>query len=108
MTDSQCQDKYVVHELLRPGEQPSAPCVSGAMRANEMGGRDIVCGDDGFWRECVKMWSNRARREIVVDAGRVVHRGKSHSECSLVPHPSPLSSPMFRIHHSRISHSMGT
>ncbi|KAF9652811.1 hypothetical protein BDM02DRAFT_3136795 [Thelephora ganbajun] len=74
MTDSQCQDKYVVHELLGPGEQPSAPCKPGSMRANEMGGRDIVCGDDGFWRECVKVWSHRAKREIVVDAGRVVHR----------------------------------
>jgi hypothetical protein len=37
-----------------PGEQPSAPCTPGAMRANEVEGRDIVCGDDGFWRECVR------------------------------------------------------
>ena len=76
MTDSQCQDKYAVHELLRRGERPSAPCTPDVMRANEMEGRDIMCGDDGFWRECVKVWSNRARREIVVDAGQVVHRGE--------------------------------
>ena len=82
MTDSQCQDKYAVHELLHPGEQPSAPCTSGTIRANEVGGRDIVCGEDGFWRECVKVWSNRARREIVVDAGQVVHRGEHYPEYS--------------------------
>jgi len=53
MTDSQCQDKYAIHELLHRGEQPSAPCTPGAMRGNEVKGRDIVCGEDGFWRECV-------------------------------------------------------
>lgn len=74
MTDSKCQDKYVVHELLQPGELPSAPCTTRAMRDNEVKGRDIVCGEDGFWRECVKVWSNRARRDIVVDVGQVVHR----------------------------------
>lgn len=76
MTDSICQDKYVIHELLRPGESPSALCTARAMRDNEVKGRDIVCGEDGFWRECVKVWSNHAQREIVVDAGQVVHRGK--------------------------------
>lgn len=85
MTDSKCQDKYVVHELLRAGEQPSAPCVAHEMRENEVNGRDIVCGEDGFWRECVKVWSNRARRNIVVDVGQVVHRGKSRPENFLVP-----------------------
>lgn len=79
MTDSQCQDKYAVHELLHRGEQPSAPCTPGAMRGNEVEGRDIVCGDDGFWRECVKVSTNRSRGEVVVDAGKVVHRGKPHS-----------------------------
>ena len=87
MTDSQCQDQYAVHELLHPGEQPSAPCTPGALRGNELKGRDIVRGDDGFWRECVKVWSNRARREIVVDAGQVVHRGKSRSEPICVDSP---------------------
>lgn len=91
MTDSQCQDKYAVHEFLRPGEQPSVPCTPGAMRANEVEGRNIVCGDDGFWRECVKVWSNRARREIVVDAGRVLHRGNPHSKRSSIS-PSLISS----------------
>lgn len=90
MTDSQCQDKYTVHELLHPGEQPSAPCTPGTLRANEVRGRDIVCGEDGFWRECVKVWSNRARKEIVVDAGQVVHRGKPHSEV-VVNSPSLIS-----------------
>jgi ribonuclease Z len=85
MTDSKCQDKYVVHELLRPGEQPSAPCTTGEMRDNEVKGRDIVCGEDGFWRECVKAWSNRARRDIAVDAGQVVHRGKLYSEHLPIP-----------------------
>ena len=87
MTDSQCQDKYAVHELLSPGEQPSVPCTSGVMRNNEVEGRDILCGADGFWREFVKVWSNRARREIVVDAGQVVHRGEPHSERSLLVVP---------------------
>jgi hypothetical protein len=107
MTDSQCQDKYVVHELLRPGESPSAPCASPAMRDNEVKGRDIVCGEDGFWRECAKVWSNRARRDIVVDAGQVIHRGKSYLDNLLGPCRSALSSSMFRIRHSRISHEMG-
>ena len=107
MTDSKCQDKYVVHELLRSGEQPSAPCLPHTMRENEVKGRDILCGEDGFWRECVQVWSNRARRNIVVDAGQVVHRGKPHSESSLIPFYSALSSSMFRIRHSRISHAMG-
>lgn len=84
MTDSQCQDKYVVHELLRPGEQPSAPCTANEMRPNEAEGRDIVCGQDGFWRGCVEAWSNRARRNIVVDVGQVVHRGMPHSEESFI------------------------
>lgn len=74
MTDSKCQDKYVVHELLRPGQQPSALCTPRTMRDNELKGKDIICGEDGFWRECVKVWSNRAKRDIVVDAGQVVHR----------------------------------
>ena len=108
MTDSQCQDKYTVHELLHPGEQPSAPCIPGAMRANEVEGRDIVCGEDGFWRECVRVWSNRAKRDIVVDAGQVVHRGKPHSECLSISRSSSLSSPMLRLRHPRISHRMGT
>jgi len=80
MTDSQCQDKYAVHELLHRGEQPSAPCTPGTMRGNELEGRDIVCGDDGFWRECVKVTTNYSKREVVVDAGKVVHRGEPHSE----------------------------
>ena len=100
MTDSKCQDKYVVHELLRPGEQPSAPCTVDAMRDNEAKGRDILCGEDGFWRECVRVWSNRARRDIVVDVGQVVHRGKPRFESLLIPYRSTLSSHMFRIRHS--------
>lgn len=107
MTDSKCQDKYVVHELLRPGEQPSAPCLAPAMRDNEMKGRDILCGEDGFWRECVRVRSNRARRDIVVDVGQVIHRGKRYSESSLIAFCSVLSSPMFRIRYSRISYTLG-
>ena len=89
MTDSQCQDKYAVHELLHPGEQPSASCTPGAMRGNELEGRDIVRGGDGFWREFVKVSTNYSRREVVVDAGQVVHRGKPHLEftrCFPIPH----------------------
>ena len=108
MTDSQCQDKYTVHELLRPGEQPSAPCIPGATRSNEVEGRDIVCGEDGFWRECVRVRSNRAKRDIVVDVGQVVHRGEPHFECSSIPRSSSLSSPMPRLRHPRISHRTGT
>ena len=108
MTDSQCQDKYAVHELLRPGQEPSASCTPGMIRGNEVEGRDIMCGDDGFWRECVKVWSNRARREIVVDAGQVVHRGELHVEYLLILYPSPLCSPMLRLCHPRVSHRMGS
>ena len=107
MTDSKCQDKYAVHELLRAGEQPSAPCTARTMRDDEVKGRDIVCGEDGFWRECVKVWSNRARRNIVVDVGQVVHRGKLYPENFLIPFRSAISSPMLRIRNSRIPHVMG-
>jgi hypothetical protein len=107
MTDSQCQDKYVVHEFLRSGELPSAPCTADVLRANEVGGRDILCGKDGFWREPVKVWSNRAKRDIVVDVGQVVHRGELRSESLLIPYRSALFSPLSWICHSRIPHAIG-
>jgi len=74
MTDSKTTDQYVVHELLRPNELPSAPCTPEALPLNEASGMDVYCGEDGFWREFTHVKGRYGRRDIFVDASPIAHR----------------------------------
>jgi ribonuclease Z len=76
LTHTRSADRYCVHELLMPGEVPSASGdAPGDWHYSEAGGRDIPCGDDGFWRNIV-VQPSRFGCPVVVNAGPIVHRGK--------------------------------
>ncbi|KAG6861729.1 hypothetical protein C0995_012733 [Termitomyces sp. Mi166 len=82
MTLTKTAEFFVVHELLTKTDRVT-PCLPhddainslhlpDVMHYNEIAGQDIVCTEDGFWREFTT--SNGAYREICVDAGPILHR----------------------------------
>ncbi|KAG6829665.1 hypothetical protein H0H92_003908 [Tricholoma furcatifolium] len=82
MTLSKTAHYYVVHELLTK-DDPMTPCLPhddsinslylpDVMHCNEVVGQDIVCGDDGLWRQFTT--SNGFYGDICVDAGPILHR----------------------------------
>lgn len=75
LTHTRSADNWCVHELLFPGESASVSCdVPEEMHCNESVGRNICCGEDGFWREItVKKMMSGGR--MSVSAGSIVHRG---------------------------------
>ncbi|KAI0086020.1 beta-lactamase-like protein [Irpex rosettiformis] len=74
LTHTRSADRYCVNELLMPGGIPSASRdVPEDWHSSEVGGRDILCSDDGFWREIVVQERDRST-PIVVSAGPIVHR----------------------------------
>lgn len=76
LTHTRSADRYCVHELLMPGETPSASAtVANEWHYSELGGRDIPCDDDGFWRNIV-IQERRVGVPVVVNAGPIVHRGE--------------------------------
>ena len=76
LTHTRSADQYCAHELLFPGEEPSAPGdVIEQLHPSEEAGRDIRCDENGYWREIVDHHMNNGRHRTVVDAGPIVHRG---------------------------------
>lgn len=68
-----------MHELLHSDEKPF-PCDPKVLHENELPGRDIYCGEDGFWRAFEKS------EGFEIDAGPIQHRGMpTHTY-----NPSPL------------------
>jgi ribonuclease Z len=59
---------YAVHELLTP-KDPITSCAEGDRHENEVHGRDLMCGEDGLWREFDTC------SEFSVGAAPLVHRG---------------------------------
>ncbi|KAG8909457.1 hypothetical protein FRC01_006930 [Tulasnella sp. 417] len=70
LTKSQLNGRYAVHELLHPNETPYT-CAQQELHGNELPGRDIYCGDDGFWRAFEKSDG------FDIDAGPIQHRVNS-------------------------------
>jgi len=72
MTFSRTADTYTVHELLTPTCTRTS-CDPTALHPSEYLGSDLVCEEDGFWRQIT---SSRGRLgDVVVDAGPITHRG---------------------------------
>lgn len=63
---------YACHELLYPGQQPSAGCSAQELLDNEAVGRDIYADDDGCWKNVVEGQG----KEWGVGAGPIEHRGE--------------------------------
>ncbi|TFY65703.1 hypothetical protein EVG20_g5386 [Dentipellis fragilis] len=72
LTHTRTAEAYAVHELLSPGD-PITPCEPPHIRhSSEAPGRDIMCDDDGFWRNIASGHSPRG--EVIVQAGPILHR----------------------------------
>ncbi|EIN11267.1 hypothetical protein PUNSTDRAFT_98327 [Punctularia strigosozonata HHB-11173 SS5] len=92
VTHTRSADKYVVHELLTPSD-PSTPChprplddddddaahshavaSPDVLHSSELPGRDVLCSEDGFWRNIARGRGTFRGGEVRVDAGPIVHR----------------------------------
>jgi ribonuclease Z len=82
LTYTRTADRYAVHELLIPTD-PRTPCNDEALHVNEEPGRDVLCDEDGFWRNFTE--GRSIRGSVYVCAGPLVHRG-----------PCPVPPPPFR------------
>ncbi|KAA1467860.1 hypothetical protein DENSPDRAFT_833013 [Dentipellis sp. KUC8613] len=72
LTHTRTAEAYAVHELLFPGD-PVTPCEPPNVRhSSEAPGRDIMCDEDGFWRNIASGHSPRG--EVIVQAGPILHR----------------------------------
>ncbi len=65
----QLNGRFAVHELLHSDDEPY-PSGPDDLHGNELVGRDIFCGEDGFWRGFEKSDG------FEIDAGPILHRGK--------------------------------
>ena len=72
MTESNSGDRYVAHELLRPGDATTS-CAPDVLHMSEAPGRDIAAGEDGLWRGFLT--ARGTYGDIVVDAAPIAHRG---------------------------------
>ncbi|KAL1755372.1 beta-lactamase-like protein [Schizophyllum commune] len=71
MTESNSGDRYVAHELLRPGDATTS-CAPDVLHMSEAPGRDIAAGEDGLWRGFLT--AHGTYGDIVVDAAPIAHR----------------------------------
>ncbi|KAF7984061.1 hypothetical protein HWV62_17605 [Athelia sp. TMB] len=71
MTLTSTGDRYVVHELLGPEDNVTS-CDPAAVHSSECEGRDILSGEDGFWRDVVS--GDGSKGSVTVDAGPILHR----------------------------------
>ncbi|KAG6879950.1 hypothetical protein C0992_008883 [Termitomyces sp. T32_za158] len=82
MTLTKTAEFFVVHELLTKSDRVT-PCLPhddainsmhlpDVMHINEVAGQDIMCTEDGFWKELTT--SRGVYGEICVDAGAILHR----------------------------------
>ncbi|VDB86059.1 unnamed protein product [Peniophora sp. CBMAI 1063] len=73
LTSTRTADSYVVHELLTPSDV-STPCEPEDVRhSSEASGTDIVCDEQGFWRD-IAVGRRSGRDSIIAHAGPIVHR----------------------------------
>ncbi|KAF5365777.1 hypothetical protein D9758_003156 [Tetrapyrgos nigripes] len=84
MTLTKTRDNYVVHELLTEQDQITPCDPPEVMHVNEVAGRDIVCSEDGFWRNISR--GKGRLSDVAVDAGPILHRGKFMRSIHLI-HP---------------------
>ena len=75
LTRTRSVQTYAVHELLGPGDVPSATCGGEEAHESECVGRDVRCDEEGVWRGVVDVEEGRGRRRVVVDAAPIEHRG---------------------------------
>jgi ribonuclease Z len=98
MTLTRTAECYMVHELVTPKDRIT-PCLlhddtvnslhqPDVMHCNEVVGQDILCSEDGFWRQITR--SRGVFGEIFVDVGPIAHRGQ----------PNPFMA-VFFCHHVR-------
>ncbi|KAL4064315.1 hypothetical protein J3A83DRAFT_581907 [Scleroderma citrinum] len=71
MTFSRTADTYTVHELLTPSCTPTS-CDATVLHPSECLGSDLLCGEDGFWRQITSAQGHLG--DVVVDAGPITHR----------------------------------
>ncbi|KAI0058152.1 hypothetical protein BV25DRAFT_1891647 [Artomyces pyxidatus] len=72
LTHTRTADGYAVHELLVPTDART-PCEPAeVLHPSERRGRDLLCDQDGFWRDITIVKSQRG--EIRVQAGPIIHR----------------------------------
>lgn len=71
MTFSRTADTYTVHELLTPTCTRTS-CDPTALHPSEYLGSDLVCAEDGFWRQIASARGHLG--DVVVDAGPIMHR----------------------------------
>ena len=67
-------DTYTVHELLTPTCTRTS-CEATALHPSEYQGSDLLCEEDGFWRQITSARGHLG--DVVVDAGPITHRGWS-------------------------------
>jgi ribonuclease Z len=72
MTLTRTADRYVVHELLSADDEVTPCAPPEVMHCSECQGKDIRAGEeDGLWRNFV------SKGTVAVDAGPILHRGRS-------------------------------
>ncbi|KAN0107445.1 Beta-lactamase-like protein [Russula decolorans] len=71
LTRTQTADRYAVHELLTRTD-PRTPCEDEALHDHEEPGRDLICDEDGYWRNFAEGRSFRGA--VNVCAGPLIHR----------------------------------
>ncbi|KAL7414260.1 beta-lactamase-like protein [Mrakia frigida] len=89
LTSTQLGATYAVHELLLPGEALTS-CSVDDMHLNEVAGRDLAQGDDGFWRDILR--EAGSSNGWVVDVGEIAHRVSSFGYILTFP-PTPRTFP---------------
>ncbi|KZV67006.1 hypothetical protein PENSPDRAFT_688518 [Peniophora sp. CONT] len=73
LTSTRTADPYIVHELLTPTDTPT-PCEPAEVRhSSEASGQDIMCDEQGFWRD-IAVGRRSGRDSIIVHAGPIIHR----------------------------------
>ncbi|KAI0295601.1 beta-lactamase-like protein [Multifurca ochricompacta] len=71
LTRTKTAERYAVHELLTPNDS-CTPCDIEVLHDSEEPGRDVLCDEEGFWRDFTEGMSNRG--SVHVCAGPLVHR----------------------------------
>ncbi|KAI9508988.1 beta-lactamase-like protein [Russula earlei] len=71
LTRTKTADRYAVHELLT-SEDIRTLCNNEVLHENEEPGRDVLCGEDGYWRNFAE--GHSIRGSVYACAGPLVHR----------------------------------
>ncbi|KAH9049782.1 beta-lactamase-like protein [Lactarius deliciosus] len=90
LTRTKAADRYAVHELLTPTD-PRTPCDVEALHHNEEPGQDVLCDEEGFWRDFAEGRSMRG--SVNVCAGPLVHRDADPCIGYIIHEPATLAAP---------------